>query len=129
MTMNRFARWLMTVSPALLISLSATAAEPAMQGPMRDPWVPPAVREAAAASAAHAPTRGAALHAQVESKLRASFDAADADHDGQLTLAEARAAKLGAVSDHFDRIDTRHSGRVSFEDVKAYLRGRGASTL
>ena len=127
--MNRFARWLMTVSPLLVISLSAAAAEPAMQAPMRDPWVPPAVRDAAAASAAHAPTHGAALHAQVETKLRASFDAADADHDGSLTLAEARAAKLGVVADHFDRIDTRRSGRVSFEDVKRYLRGRGATTL
>jgi len=127
--MTRFARSIALALPLSMLSLLSAAAEPAVQVPMRDPWVPPAVREAAAASAAHEPTRGAALHAQVESKLRASFDAADADHDGQLTLAEARAAKLGVVADHFDRIDTRRSGRVSFEDVKAYLRGRGASTL
>jgi len=103
----------------------AAAADAAAQVPMRDPWVPPAARQAASAASTH----GAALNSQVERKLRSSFDAADADHDGSLTLAEARAGGFGMVAEHFERIDTRRSGRVSFEDVKRYLRGRGATTL
>jgi hypothetical protein len=109
----------------MLMPAAAQAADAAAQVPMRDPWVPPAARHAASAPE----TRGAALNAQVEKKLRASFDVADADHDGSVTLAEARAAKFGLVADQFERIDTRRSGRITFEDLKRYLRGRGATTL
>jgi hypothetical protein len=122
--MSTIARTLLLASLAALPGM-ACAADAAAQAPMRDPWVPPAVRQAASAPA----TRGAALNAQVEKKLRASFNAADADHDGMLTLTEARAANLGMVADHFEQIDARHSGRVSFEDLRRYLKGRGASTL
>lgn len=116
---------LFAIALVVLMPGAAGAADAAAQVPMRDPWVPPAVRQAASAPT----TQGAALNAQVEQKLRANFNAADADHDGTLTLAEAQAAKLGLVANNFDRIDTRRSGRVSFEDLKRYLRGRGATTL
>jgi len=114
-----------TLALLALMPLAAAAADAQAQVTMRDPWVPPAVRRAASAPT----TQGAALNAQVEKKLRAHFDAADADHDGLLTLAEAQAAKLGVVANQFGRIDMRHTGRVSFEDLKRYLRGRGATTL
>ena len=98
--------------------------EPQFQGPaMRDPWVPEHARQASSAP----PTEGAALRAQVEAKLRAAFDAADTKRSGMLTREQAKAAGLGYVAEHFERIDTRRSGQVSFDDVKRYLRSRGAA--
>lgn len=108
-----------------VLPASVRAGDAAAQTTMRDPWVPPQQRQATSAPA----TRGAALNAQVERKLRASFDAADADHDGVLTQQEAQAANFGAVARQFQQIDARHVGRISFDDLKRYLRGRGATTL
>ncbi|MGH8713426.1 MAG: EF-hand domain-containing protein [Casimicrobiaceae bacterium] len=90
--------------------------------PMRDPWVPPELRKPAATP----PTQGAALRAQVERKLKAGFDAADASRAGTLTREQARAGGLGYIVKHFDEIDRQRAGAVSFDDVKRYLRGRGA---
>jgi hypothetical protein len=104
----------------------AHAGEGQSMTPLRDPYVPPAVREHARPSPE---TRGAALHAQVERKLRDSFDAADTQRQGSITREQARAARLGFVADNFDAIDAARSGRVSFDDVKRYLRARGARTL
>lgn len=106
----------------LAMSGHASGAEPAMQGPMCDPCVPPSLRNATPAP----PTEGAALQAQVERKLRESFEAADVQRTGSLTRAQASAAGLGVVAKNFDRIDTAKTGRVTFEDVKRYLRSRGA---
>ena len=89
---------------------------------MCDPCVPPALRNAAPAPQ----TEGAALQAQVERKLRQSFDAADVERTGTLTREQARAAGLGVVANNFDQIDTAKTGKVTFEDVKRYLRSRGA---
>ena len=127
MTMNGVARLALCMAVAMSMALpsAARAADAVAQQPMRDPWVPPDARRAASAPT----TRGAALNAQVEKKLRASFDAADVDHDGTLTLDEARAAHFGMVADHFDRIDAAKRGHVGFEDLKRYLRNRGATTL
>jgi hypothetical protein len=106
------------------------AANPAAPSPLpRDPWVPPAVRAQAAAQPPVAPTRGAALQAQVERKLRAAFDAADTAGAGRITEQQARAAGFSAVADAFERIDLQHRGSVSFDEVKRYLRARGARNL
>jgi hypothetical protein len=94
--------------------------------PLRDPWLPPLLRGQARPIPR---TRGEALRLQVESKLKQSFDAADKAHRGSITREEARAANLGYIAEHFDRIDTARAGRVTFEDVKRYLRSRGARTL
>jgi hypothetical protein len=112
-----------------LLAANAMAGEGKAEVPMRDPWVPPAVRAAAAASASAAETRGAALHAQVEKKLREGFDAADTQHTGSITREQAKAAGLGMIAGQFDQIDTAKTGRVSFDDVKRFLKKRGASTL
>jgi Ca2+-binding EF-hand superfamily protein len=80
------------------------------------------VRKAAPVAA----TQGPALKDQVERKLRASFDAADVDRTGTLTLAQARRAGLGVVANNFQLIDTDRSGRVSFDDLKRYFRRLGA---
>lgn len=89
---------------------------------MCDPCVPPALRNAPPAPQ----TEGAALQAQVERKLRQSFDAADVERAGTLTREQARAAGLGVVANNFDQIDTAKTDKVTFEDVKRYLRSRGA---
>lgn len=112
-----------------ILAGGALAGEGRAEVPMRDPWVPPAVRAAAAASASANETRGAALHAQVEKKLRASFEAADTQRSGSITREQAKAAGLGMIAGNFDQIDAGKTGRVSFEDVKRFLKKRGASTL
>jgi EF hand len=46
------------------------------------------------------------------------FAAADADHDGQLTPAEA-AAGMPRIAAKFDKIDADKSGTVSLAEIKA----------
>jgi hypothetical protein len=109
---------------ALLVSSAAAGAAPHL-----DPGRPPV----AAQQAAQAETRvrpasvGAALDADAERLLRASFDAADTAHRGTLSRDEARAGGFGWIANHFDAIDTRHAGRVSFDDVRRYLGAGSAS--
>ena len=88
-----------------------------------DPVLPAAARKAPL----HASPSGAALDAAVEAKLRATFDAADIARSGTLTRDQAQRAGWGMVVVEFDRIDTRRTGRVSFDDILRYLRGRVAS--
>ncbi|HMC15852.1 MAG TPA: EF-hand domain-containing protein [Albitalea sp.] len=104
------------------VQAQPAAPEPQIQAPLRDPWVPPQARQPSTT----APTEGAALRAQIEAKLRAGFEAADTKRSGALTRDQARAAGLGIVADNFDRIDTQRRGRVSFDDLKRYLRSQGA---
>lgn len=104
----------------------ASAGEGPSVGPLRDPWVPPGVR--AQPHPGHE-TRGEALRAQVERKLRESFTAADTEARGSITRDQARAANLGVVADNFEAIDEGRMGRVTFEDFKRFLRARGARTL
>ena len=108
-----------------LVPASAPAADPVgavAQEPLRDPWVPPAAR----LPSNRTPTRGAALQAQVEAKLRRAFDAADVRHAGRLTRAQAQSGGLGFVAAHFEEIDQRREGAVGFEDVRRFLAARGA---
>lgn len=108
---------------ALIIAGAATgAAATVLETPRLDPWVPPTQRKAAT----RPPATGADLKTQVERKLFASFDAADVDRVGTVTRDQARAAGLGFIVNHFDRIDSAGSGRVGFDDLKRYLRARGA---
>jgi hypothetical protein len=120
----RIDRWIAAIALAATLPVSAWAQKAAAEVPLLDPWVPPSVREKAVVQAA--PAEGAALRAQVEAKLRASFDAV-AGRSGSLTREQAAGAGLGAVARDFDAIDKRGSGRVSFEDYKRYLRSRGAA--
>lgn len=116
-------------SGSLVTSLSAFAqasdATPARahQAQLGDPYVPPAARKPTAGTQ----TTGAALHAQVVSKLARQFRAADTQNTGSLTEAQARAAGLGYVANHFRQIDASGSGRVSFSDVQRYMQSQGAA--
>ena len=107
---------------ACAAALRCAAGEGVMERPMCDPCVPDALRKQLPATT-EAPTRGAALKAQVEAKLRASFDAAAAG--GTLTRSQARAAGLGFIDRHFDAIDREGRGAVRFEDYKRFLQERG----
>jgi hypothetical protein len=113
----------LAASPTLSAQAQQAHSPPAtVEAPMRDPWVPPELRKPAAVAA----PQGAALRARVERKLKASFDAADVNRSGTVTREQARAAGLGYIVKHFDEIDLQRAGAVSFEDVKRYLRSKGA---
>ncbi|KWF11124.1 EF-hand domain-containing protein [Burkholderia pseudomultivorans] len=101
----------------------AAAPARARQAQLGDPYVPPAARRPTAGTQ----TTGAALHAQVVRKLARQFGAADTQNTGSITEAQARAAGLGYVANHFRQIDASGSGRVSFSDVQRYMQARSAS--
>lgn len=108
------------VGPCVALAADYPAAR--VETPLLDPYVPPAARPHAVAP----PTTGATLDAQVEAKLARAFVAADVSRSGSLTREQARAAGLGYVVRHFDAIDRSRSGTVRFDDVKRFLRERGA---
>lgn len=97
----------------LLMSVAGLAAA---QGPVGvDAQVPPALR----VRPSETPASGATLQAQALAKLEAQFRAADLDGNGSLSLEEAKG--FGFVARHFDAIDTRRRGAVTFDDLRAYL--------
>ncbi|MBD8900037.1 EF-hand domain-containing protein [Rhodanobacter sp. DHG33] len=53
--------------------------------------------------------------------LDKSFDAADRNHDGKLSKAEAQAGSVAFITTHFDAIDVHHTGFVTKADVHAYI--------
>ena len=105
---------------ALMLAATAAAADPLPQG--GDPYLPPALRQAPT----QASPSGAALQARVEQKLREAFDAADTSRSASLTRDQAARAGWAMVVQEFDRIDTTRSGRVSFEDIRRFVRARTA---
>ncbi|WP_211527652.1 EF-hand domain-containing protein [Massilia sp. ZL223] len=100
----------------LFILLASAAGAAAAQAPLgNDAQVPPALRVRPAES----PAAGAELRAQALAKLKAQFKAADHDGNGSLTAEEAKS--FGFVASHFDAIDTRRRGAVTFDELRAYL--------
>lgn len=57
---------------------------------------------------------------QLMSKLAERFNQADADHDGKLTLDEAKAG-MPRVAQHFDEIDADHRGYVTLDQIASYI--------
>lgn len=108
---RRLGLWLLAT-----VALGAQAATPVL----RDPMLPEALRHTRPAEA----TRGAALQAQVEAKLRARFQGADSHRLGHITRAQAEAAGLGYVVRDFDQIDRAGHGSVSWAQVRAHLAER-----
>ncbi len=115
---------------AFAFSMLLAAGAALQAAPRLDPGAPPAsAQQAARAENRVRPASvGAVLDADAERHLRDSFDAADTAHLGTLSRAEAQAGGFGWIANHFDAIDTQHAGRVSFDDVKRYLKSRGANS-
>lgn len=67
-----------------------------------------------------------ALHAQssTAAQAEARFKTADADQDGKLTKAEAKAG-MPRIHTNFDRIDTNKDGFVTLAEIKAALSASG----
>jgi hypothetical protein len=61
-----------------------------------------------------------AQNATMQQKVAARFAAADANHDGKLTLAEAQAG-MPRIAAHFDEIDTAHAGYITEQQVEAFV--------
>lgn len=92
-----------------------------------DPYVPEHVKAAArAAVAAPAVARGS-LQTQALKKLETQFNAADSDSVGSVTKAQAQKSGFGFVANNFEQIDVNHTGRVTFENVKNFMRANGAT--
>ena len=99
-----------------LLIMSAAGAAVAQAPIGVDGMVPPALRNRQAEPPA---ATGAALRAQALAKLERQFRAADADGNGSLSPEEAKG--FGFVARHFDAIDARRRGAVTFDDLRAYL--------
>lgn len=66
---------------------------------------------------------------QREQRMAERFNTADTNHDGKLSLDEAKAG-LPMVARNFDQIDTEHTGGVTLEQLRAYAKahmGQGRS--
>ena len=68
----------------------------------------------------------AATHPKTfQDHIKIRFTAADADHDGMLTKAEAEKG-MASVAKHFDEIDTAKAGKLSLADVTKFMEERRA---
>ncbi len=111
----------MSLMTILAFSIIVTDSEAYLADmPQADPVVPPALRQAPRDKGAS----GDELRQQVLQKLKARFDAADADRDGRLTQDEAKAGGLGFVTQNFTDIDTAQRGSVGFDDVRKFVQAR-----
>ena len=55
------------------------------------------------------------------------FNAANTTHDGRLTLAQAEAAGMPRLVQHFGEIDTQQHGYITLQDIRAWRRQVRAS--
>jgi len=62
-------------------------------------------------------------------RWQAHFDAANTTHDGHLTLAQAQAAGLKPIVDHFAAIDTQNRGYLTFNQIMAWKLDQEAQRL
>ncbi len=103
-------------------ALSNAQAPAVSEGVMCDPCVPATVRQKVQAQ----PVAATPLPEAVASRLKERFDASDLNRGGMLTRAQAEAGGFGFIAQNFDAMDRRKVGAVTFEDVKAFLKARGA---
>ena len=61
-------------------------------------------------------------------RAKERFTAADADHDGMLTKAEAEKG-MPFVAKHFDEIDTQKTGKISLDQVTKFMQDQRAKEL
>ena len=58
---------------------------------------------------------------QREQRMADHFNTADTNHDGKLSLDEAKAG-MPMLARNFDQIDTEHTGGVTLDQLKAYMK-------
>ncbi|WP_211472843.1 EF-hand domain-containing protein [Collimonas humicola] len=118
------------ILPAAALAQSTVNATttPARQGmaQLGDPYVPAHVK-AAVRIAARPAAAGASLQERALQKLQAKFSEADSSNSGSVTKAQAQQAGFGFVANNFEQIDVNHAGRVTFDNIKAYMRANGAN--
>jgi hypothetical protein len=109
--------WLsLTLFGASIVGASQAWCDPPAATPFgRKPYVAP--------SPAEAPSP-AQMKDKFLERLQRDFEVADTARVGSLTREQVNGAGLSVVSRHFDEIDIQHTGRVSFEQVSAFLRGQ-----
>ncbi len=107
--------------PALAQTTPAPAPAPAAT-PVPMPAGAPAVTTAPPAAAAPTAPPAAAPKKMVGHRqtLAQHFAAANASHDGHLTLDQATAAKWSYVAKHFTAMDADKKGYVTVDDIHAY---------
>ncbi|WP_375541759.1 2-oxoglutarate dehydrogenase [Paraburkholderia sp. CNPSo 3281] len=72
------------------------------------------------------PSTGTQLQQQAQQRVEARLGANSALSNGaSITKAQAQSSGLGFIAQHFDQIDTAHTGRVSMSDVRQYLQKQG----
>ncbi|MCP3707263.1 2-oxoglutarate dehydrogenase [Paraburkholderia sp. CNPSo 3274] len=72
------------------------------------------------------PSTGTQLQQQAQQRVEARLGANSALSNGaSITKAQAQSSGLGYIAQHFDQIDTAHTGRVSMSDVRQYLQKQG----
>jgi hypothetical protein len=101
---------------AALLSLSVLPALALAQ------TTPPATPAAPAMGPGGPPPGGCGPHGKHDkmAKWHSKFDAANTTHDGHLTLAQAQAAGMKPLVDHFAEIDAAKRGYVTFNEVQAW---------
>jgi hypothetical protein len=88
-----------------------------MRTPRLITWAAASALAFALATAGFAPT--AYAQTPLQQKIEARFAAADTNHNGRLTLAEAQAG-MPLVASHFNEIDTAHAGYVTLAQIEQY---------
>ncbi len=95
------------------------SAAPNATGPAGAPAItPPGTSPAVTPGAGAGTAPRTATHAR--RTLTERFEAANTSHDGKLTLDQAKAGRLRAVSRDFDKIDRDKRGYVTLDQVKAF---------
>lgn len=68
------------------------------------------------------PSTGTQLQQEAQQRIEAQMGANSVLSNGaSITKAQAQSSGLGYIAQHFDQIDTAHTGRVSMSDVRQYL--------
>lgn len=112
---------------AMVFMTAAASAQvnppPVFEAQICDPCVPASVRQKVMAAA---PMPAQTLPEAVTQRLKARFDAADVNRTGTLTRAQAEAGGFGFIALNFEAMDRQGRGVVSFDDIRTFLRARGA---
>jgi Ca2+-binding EF-hand superfamily protein len=58
--------------------------------------------------------------------LEQRFNAADTNHDGKISLAEAQAG-MPRIAQHFAEIDTAKQGYITLDQIKAFVASRAGT--